>query len=387
LVELFECREQVVNHVDKIVNQVYDMQVDRHLPVLTSVLRAATWRSEPAIAHVERHVLARTDNMTTESIDRVVVTLADGTTQSVVAKTLRPVASSPAFAEIPEDFHEMVQATLDWRDEPTFWRCGAAGDLPAPMRVPQLFEIEDQGHRVVIWMEDVADVVPWTSERYERTAWCLGAMAGRHRAERATDQFGIGPRDIGDLFFGKIMNLDLPMQADPAFWNLPAIRDCVDADYRTDLFRLAEAMPAMIARLADLPSALCHGDACPANFLEPGDGTVVAIDWSYAHRGNPGSDLGQLLAGRFESGAADADDVESIAAAILPAFLRGMASEQVEVDPARVEQAWATHLAIRSVFMALTDPLPHVRADERAEVLRTRARLGRFGLDLALRHA
>jgi tRNA A-37 threonylcarbamoyl transferase component Bud32 len=355
---------------------------------LTRVVRAATGRSDATIATIARRTIAAVDNMTTETIERLSGTLADGTDFSVVAKTLRPIAHAPEFAAIPDQLQPMVAATLDWRDEPAIWASGLADELPSGLRLPRLYEIEERDERITIWMEDVGDRTAWTLDRYERTARRLGQLAGRWPGDRATVGLGIGPRDIGTIFYGKVMHRDLPIQSDDAFWEHPRISAAVDPSYRSDLFRLAELMPAMIERLDTLPSALCHGDACPANFLEPGDGTVVAIDWSYGHAGNPGSDLGQLLAGRFVSAPAEDDDLETVAACIFGGYLEGLADEGAVVSEHDVEQAWATHLALRSSFMVLTDGMPpHLDETEHDAVLRSRARLGRFGLDLALRHA
>jgi hypothetical protein len=355
---------------------------------LTRVVRAATGRPDAAIATIDRRPIAAVDNMTTEIIERVSGTLADGTGWSVVTKTLRPISQAPEFAEIPAELQPMVMATLDWRDEPAIWRSDLADDLPSGFRMPRLYEIEQRDDRIAIWMEDVADRTAWTIDRFERTARRLGQLSGRWPGDRASERLGIGTRDIGTIFYGKILHRDLPIQSDDAFWEQPMVGSVIDPRYRSDLFRLAELMPAMIDRLDALPSALCHGDACPANFLEPGDGAVVAIDWSYGHVGNPGSDLGQLLAGRFVSGAAEVDDLETVAAAIFRSYLEGLGDEGVAVAERDVEQAWATHLALRSSFMVLTDEVPpHVDESEHEAVLRSRARLGRFGLDLALRHA
>jgi tRNA A-37 threonylcarbamoyl transferase component Bud32 len=143
-------------------------------------------------------------------------------------------------------------------------------------------------------------------------------------------------------------------------------------------------MPRMIGELDALPRGLCHGDATPDNLREPGDGTIVAIDWAYGNVGALGSDLGQLLVGRFEAGT-EHGDVESIATAILEGYLEGVGDAS---DPTSVERAWATHLAVRSVFSALVvDHRPDLDDEGRAALVARRARVARFGIDLALRHA
>ena len=146
--------------------------------------------------------------------------------------------------------------------------------------------------------------------------------------------------------------------------------------------------PDVVGAYEELPHALAHGDATPDNFRESGSGDIVAIDASYVSPAPLGSDLSQLLVGRIESGAATADEFQSITTTILPAYLDGLAREGTHANPDAVEAGWAIALAVRSVFSALN--LDH-RADldqtDRDELLARRALACRFGLDLALRVA
>ena len=75
-------------------------------------------------------------------------------------------------------------------------------------------------------------------------------------------------------------------------------------------------------------------------------------------------------------------------AAVFGGYREGLAAEGVEIEADVLERAWATHLAIRSVFSALiVDHLPDLDDAARAELVGRRAALARFGLDLALKHA
>lgn len=324
--------------------------------------------------------------MTTVRLDRVHLTLDNGKRLSVVAKTLRPASDAPAFESIPPEHHQQVLEDLHWLVEPDVYRSSLGSVLPEPMRMPIVYLVDDGADgTVTIWMNEVADVAPWTLDRYRRTAASLGALAGRWTAADAAESFGLHGRMIERLFFGKITFLDLPLQADDSFWADPHVRSAVDDGHRTDLARLAEAVPGLLARLGNLPSGVCHGDATPDNFREPGDGTLVALDWSYAHTGQIGSDLAQLLVGRFETGAAEIDDIPAIADAIVDGFVDGLTEQGSTATLDDVRTAWATHLAVRSVFSALVlDHRPDLHGDARAELLRRRAAVARFGIDLAL---
>lgn len=334
-------------------------------------------------APVRHHV----DNMTTHALDRVQGRFADGSQWSLIAKTLHPASESPYFEIIPEEHHADTLAALNWRDEPTVYRCGLAARLPGVLRMPIVHAIDESPTRITIWMEDVADSTAWDIARYRRTAEALGRLTGAWTAAQARAQFALGHREIGDLFFGKVVNFDLQVQADDAFWSQPHVAEAVDAHHRRDLFELAAHIPAMLARLEDVPRGVCHGDACPGNFIEPADGSVVALDWAFGNIDAHASDLGQLLAGRYESGAAEVADLEAISRAIFEGYRSGLDAEGVAVEPSVLERSWATHLAIRSVFSAMMiDHLPGVDDDQRFELAKRRAALGRFGLDLALQH-
>lgn len=290
------------------------------------------------------------------------------------------------FATIPSDHHQQVLEDLRWLDEPEVYLSGLGDALPEPLRMPAVHLVDDTvDDLVTVWMEDVDDVETWSLDRYRRTATALGGLAGRWTGSTATDVFGLHPRSLERLFFGKTTHFDLPMQADDAFWADDHVRVAVDDRHRSDLALLADAVPGLLARLTTLPTGVCHGDATPDNFREPDDGTVVALDWSYGHVGEVGSDLAQLLVGRFESGAADADEIPDLSAAIFDGFLDGLEAEGSTAPVDAVRASWATHLAVRSVFSALVfEHRPVLDGDERADLLRRRAAMARFGLDFAL---
>ena len=131
------------------------------------------------------------------------------------------------------------------------------------------------------------------------------------------------------------------------------------------------------------PSGVCHGDATPDNFREPGDGTVVALDWSYAHTGQIGSDLGQLLVGRFESGAAEVDDIPAIADTILDGFSTG-SQQRARRPPWMMSAPRGRRTSQCGRSRLVLDHRPDLDGDARAELLRRRAAVARFGIDLAL---
>jgi hypothetical protein len=178
------------------------------------------------------------------------------------------------------------------------------------------------------------------------------------------------------LWYGKTSHFDLPRLADDSTWTHPAFG--ADPDLRADLRRVIDIVPALIQHLDQLPEALAHGDACPANLLHVDDG-IVAIDWSYTSNSSIGSDLGQLLAGRFVDGRADPDRITAIAQTIHDGFVGGLAAEGGIVDDDSIEHAFITHLLVRAVFDALATV-----SDVGPRPAAARVALARFAADRAL---
>src|SRR6476620_9519360 len=116
----------------------------------------------------------------------------------------------------------------------------------------------------------------------------------------------------------------LPMLRDHALCSI--LRPYASAQLREDLIQLSEQIPAMLDRLAALPQAVGHGDACPQNLLIPADSpdTVVAIDLSWQNPEAIGFDLGQLLVGLAHTGDLSADELPTLHDELLAAFVDGL---------------------------------------------------------------
>lgn len=324
----------------------------------------------------------RVENMTTARLDRCEVAFADGGTAKLFVKVVQPAWKWPGWEEIPEQFRPMVLADIDHRDEPRIYRSGIGERLPAPLRMPIVWHVEEREESIELWLEDVADSGTWDLDRYHEVAAALGRFSAAFD-QPVLEAAGWRGRDFRNLFYGKIVNYDLAILRTDEFWEQPAVRAAADDRTRDDLEWLAGVMPARLDRLPTLPQVAMHGDATPDNFRLPGDGTIVAIDWSFASWAPPGSDLGQLFIGRFETGAADVDDAPAILETIVDGYLAGA---EGRFDRATVEEAFATTLAVRSLFSALVvDHRPDLDAEALHDLTVRRGRVARVGLDLARR--
>lgn len=351
---------------------------------IASLALAATGSGERVVESRLSPAVGVVENMTTRSLDRLSGRLAGGTHWSVVAKVLHPACEAEQWHLVPQEFRDTVLEDLNWLDEPRIYESGLCDRLPDGLRMPTVHFVNRTGSTITMWMEDVVDAPHWDIGRDRRVARLLGRLSGR-LTEADAIELGIGRRPIGRLFYGKLSNFDLPIMAHDTFWESPAVSGAVDAGYRDDLLRLAAIAPALIDRLDELPHGMAHGDASPSNFREPGDGTVVAIDWSYGSVAPLGADLGQLVAGHVATDDAQAVPSAEFVDAVVDEYTAGLADEGVATDRSDVHFACVTHLALRFVISALIfEPGLDRSAQDVHAVMRRRAALGRVGLDLAL---
>lgn len=329
-------------------------------------------------------------NMTTAALARVRGTFADGGRApgwSLFVKTVQPPSRSPLWHLIPPQFHARASEELPWRAEVELYRSPIGGCLPAGIRLPVVYAIEElDGERTAIWMEDVAgSPAPWDLERYRHAARLLGRLAGRLLEHRIPADLPLRRRDLRGYFSGRVTEGVLPLLDDDATWTHPLVATAVDARLRADLASLVPAMPALLARLDELPRSLAHGDASPQNLLAAPHGEeLVMIDWAFVGVYAVGYDLAQLIAGRAETGELTPSGLRAIHAAIVPSYVRGLADEGATVDAEAVEAGYVGALVLRSVFTAL--PLEHLGDVEDARLRRLflrRAAYARHLVDLA----
>lgn len=357
--------------------------LDPILPGLAGALASALGSDPTGVSEVVIRPADHTiDNMTTESLHHVEV-IVDGGSVRLFAKVLRPATKSPIMAFIPPEHHDDVAANLNWLDEPRLYRSGVGADLPAGLRLPVVHGIAEEADRIVIWLEDVADVVDWDLHHYRDAARLLGAASARW-PERRLESVGIGRRSYAYLFFGKLMNADVPVLRSPGHWSQPDVVALQRPDLGDRTERVIAAAPRLLGLMGELPHALAHGDATMHNLLPTASGDMVAIDWSYGCADAMGADLGQLFAGGFDRGHADPHDAEAIASAVRSGYLEGLGEGGLPgAAESDVDAAWAIALAFRSVISAtVLDHRPDLEGDERAELLERRAAVAGLGLDL-----
>ena len=334
---------------------------------------------------------------TTAALERVSFTLAGDASgpAALFVKTIQSLRHSPFFAFIPPMARDAAVAAVPWRNEANLYGSGLLDGLPARIRGPIVYRIDDLGDdRIRIWMEDVPTdaAAGWDLERYADAARALGRLAGSGRAaatSAASGLSGVGHRRYAS---GRIMGFHAPALRDPATWAVPVVASAVDPHLREDLLGLLDRLPAILDLLDRLPQYFGHGDACPQNLLvEAGrpEG-FVAVDWGFAGPGPVGQDLGQLLVGRAENGELDADELAAVDATIVPAYVSGLRDEGSTASEDEVRRGYVGALLVRSAFTALPIELlsgapAGGNAPDTTDIFTARARYARFVVDLGHR--
>jgi hypothetical protein len=355
----------------------------RELPPGFDLALANVWGRRATVHRVmSRPADHRVDNMTTASLHHVTAETDLGTARLFV-KVLRPATKSPLMEWIPIEHHADVMVNLNWLDEPRAYRSGIGGDLPDGLRMPVIHALVEEPEQIVMWLEDVTSTQAWTLECY-RSAASLLAHAAVRWPESRLSRVGIGRRSYGYLFFGKLMNYDIPALRSPNHWSHPDLESLGGGDLCERTERLIAAAPKLLATIDQLPHGLAHGDATPHNFLPKNDGTIVAVDWSYVSADAIGADLGQLFAGRFDVGNASAEYAPAVADAILDGYLAGLREAgATAVSESEVIAAWAISLAFRSVISStLIDHQMTSDPNAHRKLLAARVAVAKLGLDL-----
>jgi hypothetical protein len=290
---------------------------------------------------------------------------------------------------VPPPFRQRLIDDYRWQREADVLTSELPSIMPPGMRTPSVYRCDDLGDdRLAVWMEwvDVVDT-PWDGARFRRAARLLGQLAARRRigSETATTAPAELLSGLRELYAGPLAMRYLPMLRDNGLCSI--LRPYASAQLREDLVQLSEQIPAMLERLAALPQAVGHGDACPQNLLIPAEApnTVVAIDLSWQQPEAIGFDLGQLMIGLAHTGDLAADELPALHDDLLAVFVDGLRTERCDVDIDDVRYGFDASMVIRSAFTSLPwDQLHDEPTPDFAAHLTKRVALTRYLADVGL---
>lgn len=275
----------------------------------------------------------------------------DGRPWSLFCKVLQHVRHWPVLAQLPPPMAAQFVEDFPWRAELALWDSRVQACLPEGLRSPVLHRlVELPDDRAAVWMEDVVEhPSPWDLGRYARAAHLLGRWNARATAPEVLAVGGFPPGSALRMYAERSVPLrGLAPLADDELWTHPWIAP--HAPLRQRLRAAGERVGELLDRLDTHRQALPHGDASPQNLLVPADAPegFVAIDVSFTSPHALGFDLGQLVVGPVHASLLPATKLPGVVAAVVPAYLEGLAREGADASEADVRWAFAATALLRS---------------------------------------
>lgn len=303
----------------------------------------------------------------------------------VFVKHVQNWSRSPLFASVPPEIREMAAASVPWRTEANVYRSDLADRLPEGLSMPRslaVIDLDDLSSSV--WLEEIPPREwPWDLERFERAAYLLGRLAGSRRVAPLA-QIDDHRWTVTDYLNGRFRHQVVPMLHDDVLWGHPLLADTFGAGLRDRMRAALQDVPGWVEELAGAPQVAGHGDACPNNLLGADRrDAFVLIDFGFWKPLPLGFDLGQLLLGDVQIGRQNADDLATIDARIVPAYLQGLRDEGHAAEPAQVGRLHAVQVAVFSGLSTM--PFEHLAAPMSPELKRlaaSRAAITTYCLDL-----
>lgn len=322
-------------------------------PALDDLVGEALGRRLDPSATVVQDVPHALGSPATGGVHRVRGTDAAGVPWSLFCKVLHHVRHWSGLHQMPPPVAEHFAATFPWRSELELWDPRVQPSLPHGLRSPALHRlVELPDDRVAVWQEDVAErPLVWDDAAYARAAYLLGRWNARSTTPEVLAVSPLPPGFALRMYAEQAVPMrGLAPLADAGLWSHPWLAG--DRDVADALRALGDRIPEMLDHLDTFTQALPHGDASPQNLLVPADDPdgLVAIDVSFRSPHALGFDLGQLLVGLVHADVVPASRLPGITAAVLPAYVDGLAAEGVHESTAAVREAFATSVLLRSGF-------------------------------------
>ena len=351
------------------------------------VVDALGRRPDPATTVVESMPVSAV-SPATDGVHRIGGLDMDGRPWSLFCKALRHARHWPMLAQLPPEYATHFVETFPWRSELELWDPRVQASLPEGLRSPVLHRlVELPDDKLAIWHEDVLQRPHvWDVDTYARAARLLGRWNARSTHPDVLAVSELPPGYALRMYAANaVAGRGLPPLADETLWGHPWLAPHRDLAAR--LLDLGDQIPDLLDSLDQFTQALPHGDASPQNFLVPAAGDsaeLVAIDVSFRSAHALGFDLGQLMVGLIHDDVVPASRLPDIGAAIVPAYVTGLAEEGVVEKERDVRQAFATSALLRSGFDGLLyEQLETAAPDEPPSASFTqRVELSRFLLAL-----
>jgi hypothetical protein len=300
---------------------------------------------------------------------------------SLIVKVLHPLtdeflANCVARAGSGNDLTTLRDAWR-WDREALAYRSGLLDDLPAPIRAPRCYTVEERPDgTIALWLEDVAPgaETAWTIEHFGRAARLLGRFQAAYLVDRPLPSLTWLSRAWVRAFVSWMAVQGAQVVLDPHKWEHPLVRRTFAASVVGRFDRLWAERETLLTGLERLPQTLCHHDVHQDNATmrrDPSGGDQLALfDWSFAGPDALGSDLGQLVGYALITYGVDAAQVAALDQAVFENYLSGLRDGGWRGDARLPRLGYAAATALRHAMVVpqvnlLSDELRLQRAAQR----------------------
>ncbi len=304
---------------------------------------------------------------------------------SIFVKVVQSWTLTEVFQALPLELRQIASAGLPWEVEPLAYRSTLSTALPPGLRMPTAYAVRDLGPlATAIWMEDIPVVeATWDLPRYAATATLLGRFASRTAVADAISSLAdvVAGASVRDYVHGRVTHQLFPLIRGDEVWQHPLVARHF-ADLQDPLRLLADQLPDLADELTELPSGVCHGDACTRNLLVTPTGETVLIDFGFLRPAPLAVDLAQLAFGGIQLGERGYSDVPDLWASCLDGYRAGVLLEGRSASETDLRRAAILGAAIFTAISAIPVEYLDSAADPQVEqVFEGRATVARFILE------
>jgi Phosphotransferase enzyme family len=210
----------------------------------------------------------------------------------------------------------------------------------AGLRAPRCLGVDIGNDDAVLAIEyvDGEPAEHWGISTYADAARCLGAGQARF-AGKAHQHEWLSSDFIRTYSTEKPVRWEL-LDSDAA-WNQPLVAENFPDSLREAATTLHAKREDLYALINSCPRTLCHLDFWTKNLIRERNGGFVLLDWAFLGDGAVGEDIGNLVPDAAFDHFIEPDQLPTLRAAVLAAYLDGLRSGGWDGDAVRVEIAMA----------------------------------------------
>ncbi len=244
-----------------------------------------------------------------------------------------------------------------WRRELLFYQSDLHDKLPADLATPRCYHVMENTDSYWLWMEELAESVPWTFARYALAARKFGQFNGLYALERplpAWDWLATKGNAVRWATGIGMLSDDTWQSIEDDAGQDPQVKRAWPDDVRAAMWRLWQEREEFLSLATRLPKTLVHGDISRTDlFVRNGPDAreeIVAIDWGLVGIAPLGHDISGLtilaVVGKPPTAGPSPHELDALDQHLFEAYLDGLHDGGWHGDPRLVRLGYTSRTAI-----------------------------------------